>query len=434
VTGVLIRRPSLRVAIVGAGPAGLCAANELLTRNTTVRVELFERLPVPGGLARFGVAPDHAARRPVVDFYLRQAVASGRFRLHANVEVGRHVERVELLKYCHAVIHASGAADDRRLAIPGESLPGCHAASEFVAWYNGHPDFADRQFDLGTERAIVVGNGNVALDLARMLLLPAAQLAATDVAGPALRALEASAVREVVILGRRGPAQAAFTLPELVELTTLDDVDVIVEGPPELLADPGRCAHPLRMRLLRELAARGVTGRRRRLVLRFLASPTEILGTERARGVRVARNRLVTEANGTLRAETTGTVDELSGGLVLRAVGYRAHPIAGLPFDEATGTVTNREGRVLEPDSGAALPGTYVTGWLKRGPSGVIGSNKPCARQTVAALLADADAGQLPPPVGPPDSFDDWLAARRPERVDYVAWRRIARAERAQRA
>jgi ferredoxin--NADP+ reductase len=421
---------ALRVAIVGSGPAGLYAAVELLDRHAGACVEMFERLPVPGGLARYGVAPDHAERRHVCNFYARLAMASGRYRLHANVDVGRHIYHAELLEHFHAVIHASGASSDRRLGIPGEELPGSHAATEFVAWYNGHPDHADRRFDLQHERAVVVGNGNVALDLARMLLMPGARLAATDIAEHALYALTASRIREVVILGRRGPAQAAFTAPELLELGQLEDVDLVIDCPPELLVDDPATAHPLRMKLLREHARRRPTGGTRRLVLRFLSSPDEILGRERVENVRVVRNRLVLARDGSLRAEATGEAEIMPTGLVLRSVGYRGMPVPALPFDAAAGVVPSREGRVCDPATSEPLSGTYVAGWIKRGPSGVIGTNRFCSQQTVAALLDDAATGRLRDPRRSMRDFDRLLAERQPSPIDYGAWKRIDREER----
>lgn len=419
----------LRVAIVGSGPAGLYAAVELLRRNAAASVEMFERLPVPGGLARYGVAPDHAARRQVCGYYARLAVASGRFRLHANLEVGRHVTHTELLAHCHAVIYASGAAGDRRLGIPGEDLPGSHAASEFVAWYNGQPDFAQQRFRLDTARAIVVGNGNVALDLARMLLMSGERLRTTDVADHALDALADSQIREVVILGRRGPAQAAFTVPELLELGELDDVDVVIEAPRDLLVDDGASTQAMRLRLLREHAERPPRRCTRRLVLRFLTSPVEILGSERVEAVRVVGNRLVASAGGTLRAEATPRAETLEAGLVLRSVGYRGRPVPALPFDDMAGVVPNRNGRVYDPLSNAPVAGTYVAGWIKRGPSGVIGTNKPCAHETVTVLLDDAAAGRLERPRKSPEDLSTLLSARQPSLVDYAGWKRIEREE-----
>lgn len=419
----------LGVAIVGAGPAGLYAAVDLLNRNATAAVDMFERLPVPGGLARYGVAPDHAERRQVIEHYGRLALASGRFRLHGNVEIGRHISHAELLQHCHAVIYASGAMTDRRLEIPGEDRPGSHSATEFVAWYNGHPDFVDRQFNLDTERAVVIGNGNVALDVARMLLMSAERLRSTDVAEHALAALSRNRIREVVVVGRRGPLQAAFTVPELLELDGLDDVDITVVCPSESAWNQGHSAHPLRATLLREYAERRPAGRTKRLVLRFAASPIELVGAERVEGLRLARNRLVSSLDGQVRAEPTGEVEVLPTGLVLRSVGYRATPPPTIPFDDAASVLPNRAGRVIELSNDMPLARVYVAGWLKRGPSGFIGTNKLCSQQTVASLLEDAAAGRLAQPSGSPTELDALLVARQPARIDYAGWKRIDRTE-----
>lgn len=413
----------LRVAIVGAGPAGLYAATELLKRDDRAKVDLYERLPTPGGLARAGVSPDHAVRREVIEVYERLAMASGRYRFRGNVEIGRHLSPAELGAAYHAVIYASGAASDRRLGIPGEDLPGSHAATDFVAWYNAHPDAADRTFDLGGERAVVIGNGNVALDVARMLLLGPERLARTDVADHALQALRGSRVREVVILGRRGAAQAAFTAPELMELDLLDDIDVVVESAGDLATADLDFNRTLRMQRIGEYARRAAMGRPKRLVLRFLHSPVAIVGDDRVRGLRVVENRLLRREDGQWRAEPGDTVAEIATHLVFRAVGYRGAPIEGLPFDERRGVVPNERGRVS--------PGCYVTGWIKRGPSGVIGSNKVCAQETVRALLEDFRAARLDAPQHSPQQLERRLRERQPEVVDYRGWKAIDASERA---
>lgn len=420
----------LRVAIVGSGPSGLYAAAELLKRDSTARVDLFERLPTPGGLVRSGVSPDHAARRAVTSFYERIVVASGRFRFFGNIDVGRQIALADLRTHYHAVVHASGASSDRHLGIPGQDLPGSHAATAFVGWYNGHPDFASQRFDLACERAVVVGNGNVALDVARMLLLPDARLRSSDTADHALSALAASRIREVVILGRRGPAQAAFTAPELLELGELQDADVVVDCPAALLEDEASATHPLRVRLLREYARRAPKGAPKRLVLRFLASPVAIEGAGRVESVRVTRNELRRGPDGSWQAHAAGPEELLPAGLVLRSVGYSAEPTQGLPFDDVARIVPNTGGRVIDPATQQPLPGSYVAGWLKRGPSGVIGTNKLCSQKTVAALLEDAANGRLPSPGGSPASLDTLLASHGAVVVDYRGWKNIDRIER----
>jgi ferredoxin--NADP+ reductase len=421
----------LRVAIVGAGPSGLYAAVELLRRDPGAAVNLIDRLPVVGGLARFGVAPDHGVRRQVTAVYERLALASRRFRFYGNLRVGEDLAHQDLLEHHHAVIYASGAASDRRLGIPGEDLPGSHAASEFVGWYNGHPDYCGRQFDLSAERAVVVGNGNVALDIARLLLMSPGELRRTDVADHALAALQYSQVREVLVLGRRGAAQAAFTAPELLELETLRDVDIVVDHGQ---AAPGAEPASLRVRLIEEYARREARGHSRRLVLRFLGSPLEIIGRERVEGLRIGRNRLESDGAGSWHAVPTGGEEVLPAGLVFRSVGYRAEPLAGLPFDRGAAIVPNEQGRVIDPAVRQACSGVYVAGWLKRGPSGGIGMNKRCSHETIASLLDDARQGLLPQPAAAEGGFDALLARRRAAVVDYGGWKRIDRHELAQGA
>jgi len=424
---------TLRVAVIGAGPSGLYAAVDLLKRHANARVDLFDRLPVPGGLVRSGVSPDHALRRTVIAVCERLALGSGRFRYFGNLALGEQFQWQDLRSHYHATIVASGAGSDRRLGIRGEDLPGSHAATAFVGWYNSHPDHAHHRFDLSTERAVVVGNGNVALDVARMLLMPVDELRHTDMADHALDALASSRVREVVILGRRGPAQAAFTAPELLELGTLRGVDIVVEGTlPDLGPDAGQ---NLRLQLLRELQQRGLAGAPRRLILRFLASPEAILGSDRVEALRIARNRLVAGPDGEVRAEATGITEILETGLVFRSVGYRAEPVPGLPFDRSRAVLPNIEGRVIDPQQAdAAVPGCYVAGWLKRGPSGVIGTNKICSRQTVSTLLSDAAAGRLPIPPAVDAELPALLQRGHSAVVDYDGWRRIDRQEQARGA
>lgn len=413
---------ALRVAIVGSGPAGLYAAVELLRRDSRLQINMFDRLPCLGGLIRYGVAPDHAQRRRVAACYERLALSSGRFAFHGNVEIGGALNTDELAQHHHAVIYASGASGDRRLHIAGEDLPGSRAASEFVGWYNGHPDHATHQFNLQGPRAIVIGNGNVALDLARILLLPCSQLHRTDIAPHALAALARSSVREVVILGRRSPAQAAFTTPELLELASLPGIDVIVEG---AVFDETSAEQTLRLKLLQELAVRKLQGHAKRLILRFRCSPLEIVGDDRVTGLRVCRNTLAQQADGRVVARPTDQIESLDCSLVLRAIGYLARPIPGLPFDPQQGIVPNRRGRILTQEGDRALPGHYVTGWLKRGPSGVIGSNKPCSAQTVDCLLEDAAQQSLIEPRHAADHLEMLLRRRQPLRVDHRAWKRL---------
>jgi ferredoxin/flavodoxin---NADP+ reductase len=424
----------LRVAIVGSGPAGFYAAGQLLSLpDTTVEVDLYDRLATPWGLVRAGVAPDHPKIKSVTRVYEKTARKEG-FRFCGNVEVGQDVTHEQLTAAYHAVLYAFGAATDRRLGIPGEELPGSHAATDFVAWYNGHPDQADHEFDLSCRRAVVVGNGNVALDLARMLVLTRGELAGTDTADHALEALASSRIEEVVVLGRRGPAQAAFTNPELRELADLEDADVIVD-PAEAELDPLSRAFiesdaadgttKRNVELIDGYAQRGASGKSKRIVLRFLASPVEILGTDRVEGVRVVRNELVDAGDGRLSARPTGEVEEIECGLVLRSIGYRGRPMPGLPFDEPRGTIHNEGGRVTDPETHAPIPGAYTAGWIKRGPSGVIGTNKKCAQETVDLLIDDLTAGRLPEPAEAPDELLARLADADVKVVDYAGWEAI---------
>ena len=430
---------TLRVAIVGSGPAGCYAADHLLRRQgPPIEVEMFDRLPSPFRLVRAGVAPDHPKTKQVTRAFQWTAGRPG-FRLHLNVEIGRHLSHDELLAHHHAVIYGIGSPGDRRLGIPGEELAGSHAATEFVAWYNGHPDYREFVFDLSCKRAVVVGNGNVALDVARILLLSADELAATDIADHALAALAESRIEEVVLLGRRGPVQAAYTSPELLALGNLSDADVLVDPAEVELDDHSRDhlrsgAAPfsarLKTQILTEFAARKPAGKRRRIVLRFLTSPVEILGDERVEAVRIVRNKLVANPDGSPSARATDETETISAGLVLRSIGYRGRPLAGVPFDDRRATLANDGGRVIDPATARPLTGVYTAGWIKRGPSGVMGTNKKCAGDTVELLLADFAAGRLCKPTGGGDALARLIAERAPDAVDYAGWRAIDERER----
>ena len=430
----------LRVAIVGSGPAGFYAAGQLLSdKERTVQVEMFDRLATPWGLVRAGVAPDHPNIKAVTRVYEKTARKEG-FRFHGNVEVGRELSHEELAAHHHAVLYATGSPTDRRLGIPGEDLPGSVAATAFVAWYNVHPDYRDEEFDLTPRRAVVIGNGNVALDVARMLALTDDELGKTDVADHALEALADSQVEEIVVLGRRGPLQAAYTNPELKELGEMAAADVIVD-PGEARLDEHSQAQldggevdktgRRNVEIVQEYAAREPHGHRRRIVLRFLASPVEIVGHERVEGVRVVKNRLEKAAGGRLVARPTEETELIECGLVLRSVGYRGEPFAGLPFDETTNTIANDgAGRITEVGTGTPVPGAYTAGWIKRGPSGVIGTNKKCAQETVNALIDDLEAGRLPDPPAHVDALIESLHERHPDVVDYSGWELIDEHER----
>ena len=422
----------LRVAIVGAGPAGFFLAERLLAReDVAVQVDLFERLPTPYGLVRFGVAPDHEKIKNVTRSFDKVAIRPG-FRFFGNVDVGRDVSLDDLRRHYHQICFTTGAQTDRRMGIPGEDLAGSHPATEFVAWYNGHPEFRALTFDLSVERVAIVGVGNVAVDVARILCRTPEELATTDIADYALEALRCSRVREVYLLGRRGPLQAAFTNPEAKELGELLGADVRVL-PEEVALDPlsqGALErdedHAARKKLeiLREYARRERTGKPRLLTIRFLVSPVEIVGDERghARAIRLVQNRLVEGKNGALRPEPTARIEELPVGLVFRSVGYRGVALAGLPFDEGSGVVPNERGRVM--------PGVYVAGWIKRGPTGVIGTNKPDAAETAETMLADATLDALPVPADPsPEAVEALVRRMQPGVISYDEWQRLDRFE-----
>jgi ferredoxin--NADP+ reductase len=424
---------ALRVAVVGSGPAAFYAAAPLLaSEDPPVEVDMIERLPTPWGLVRLGVAPDHPQLKTVSRAFEKIAARPG-FRFLGNVEVGRDVTHEELASRYHAVVYAVGSQTDRRLGIPGEDLPGSWAATELVAWYNGHPDFQHLEFDLSHERAVVIGNGNVALDVARMLALTREELAPTDTTDAAIAAIVSSGIREIVVLGRRGPIQASWTSTELGELGELEGADVVVD-PSELELDPASAAEldvgsnivQRNVEILREFATHQPSGKPRVVRLRFRSSPVAILGEERVEGVEVVRNRLEPDERGSVRAVATDERELIPCGIVFRSVGYRGVGVPGVPFDERAGTVPNVGGRVVADDG--AIPGLYCAGWIKRGPTGVIGTNKKDATETVELLLEDARAGRLLARSG--GSIEDLLAERGVEPVMYSGWEAIDALER----
>jgi ferredoxin--NADP+ reductase len=421
-----------RVAIVGAGPAGAFAAACLLRARGDAEIDLFERLPTPWGLLRAGVAPDHQEIKRLELTFEKQTLGRG-CRFFGNVEVGVDVTHAELMEHYTAVIYATGAQTDKSLGIPGEDLPGSRPATEFVAWYNGHPDYRGLEFDLSARRAVVIGNGNVAADVTRILTLSERELGRTDIADHALDALRASAIEEVVVLGRRGPAQAAFTSSELRELGRLDGVEIRVD-PVEIELDPvsdtwlaeqGTFTARTNVELLREFAARPARDDAgRRITLRFLRSPVEIRGHGGVEAIDVRRNEIVRGEDGVLRARPVDApVETIECGLVLRSVGYQAVALPNVPFDERHFILPNREGRVLTPD-GEPLRGVYAVGWIKRGPTGILGTNKRDAEQTVSCLVADLKACALTQPVRS-EPIDALLAARTPDLVTEKGWRAI---------
>ena len=425
----------LRVAIVGAGPAGFYAAERLFKESELViEVDLYDRLPTPFGLVRNGVAPDHQKIKSVTAAFDRIA-ANPRFRFFGNVELGRDISVDDLKDHYHQILYSTGAQTDRPLGVPGDDLIGSHPATEFVAWYNGHPDYRDCEFDLSQERVAVVGVGNVAIDVARILCRTPDELLKTDIADYALEQLRESRVREVHILGRRGPAQAAFTAPEAKELGELADCDTIVL-PEEAELDPlsqaslaGADRAELRkVEIIQELSRRQPTGKSKRLVLRFLVSPVELIGDEngRVRQMRLVRNVLYATDAGSLRPKATDHFETLDVGLVFRSIGYRGVPLPGVPFHDSWGVIPNAGGRVLDPATQEPLLGQYTAGWIKRGPTGVIGTNKPDAAETVENMLADARAGRvLAPTQATAAAAEALVGGRQAHVVTYADWRRL---------
>jgi ferredoxin--NADP+ reductase len=421
----------LRVAVVGSGPAGFYAAGALLaSEDPRVEVDLIDRLPTPWGLVRLGVAPDHPNIKAVSRAFEKIAAHPG-FRFLGNVEIGRDVTHAELVERYGAVVYAIGAQTDRRLGIPGEDLPGSWPATAFVAWYNGHPDFQDLDFDLSHERAVVIGNGNVALDVARMLALTPDELAPTDTTDAAVDAINAAGVKEILVVGRRGPVQAAWTPVEVGELGELAGADILVD-PAELELDPASVAEleaapqtvKRNVEHLRAYAARAPEGRQRAIRLRFLRSPVAILGEEKVEAIELVRNELVDG-----RAVATDDREVVECGIVFRSVGYRGIPLPGVPFDDGSCTVPNDGGRVRDA-AGELVPGAYCAGWIKRGPTGVIGTNKKDATETVELLLEDARAGRLGRGE-PAAAVDALLAERGVGVVTQSGWEAIDAAERA---
>jgi ferredoxin--NADP+ reductase len=435
-TPIGTRSAPLRVAIIGSGPAAFYAAEHVFKQSAVVaEVDMFDRLPTPYGLVRYGVAPDHGKIKTVTRAY--DAIARNpRFRFFGNVEFGRHLTLADLQPHYHQVLFATGAQTDRRMGIPGEDLAGSHPATEFVAWYNGHPDYRDHQYDLSVECAVVVGVGNVAIDVARILVRTPEELVKTDMAAHALEALRESRIKEVYLLGRRGPAQAAFTNPEVKEIGEMADADVTVR-PDEVRLDPLSQAQldasddrllAKKVEILQGYALRQPQGRSRRLHVRFLVSPVELVGDAQGRVVkmRLVRNELVASESGALSARATGQVEDLDVGLVFRSVGYRGVALPGVPFHEKWGVIPNENGRVIDQDTKRPVAGVYASGWIKRGPSGVIGTNKPDSVETVTSMLEDVASGaHWQPPQADAASALALVAARQPLFVTYPDWRRL---------
>ncbi|HZZ46512.1 MAG TPA: FAD-dependent oxidoreductase [Pseudonocardia sp.] len=418
----------LTVAIVGSGPSGFYAAGALLdNEDLDVRVDMFERLATPWGLVRFGVAPDHPKIKSVSSVYAKIA-AQESFRFFGNVEVGATISHGELTERYDAVIYAIGTQGGRQLGVPGEDLPGSEAAVDFVGWYNGHPDYADREFDLSSERAVVVGAGNVALDVARILCSPYDRLVKTDIADHALQALRDSNITEVLVVARRGPAQVAFTTPELKELPefTASGVDVRPDEVADSSDDDSLSKVAKRnLGVMREYAKGETELGERHISLRFLRSPVELRGDGKVEQIVLGRNELRTGEDGWVSARDTGEREIVDTGLVLRAVGYHGVAVDGLPFDERRGVIPNEKGRVVDSER------EYVVGWIKRGPTGIIGTNKKDAVETVNQLLEDLSEGRLQRHERDATiDVEDWLTQRQPKLVTEQGWQLIDAAER----
>ncbi len=431
----------LRVAIIGAGPAGFYTAERLYKeKDLNVAVDMFDRLPTPFGLVRAGVAPDHQKIKSVTKVFDRVAQKPN-FRFFGNIELGKDISVADLRRYYHQIVYTVGAQSDRNLPIPGIDLEGSHAATEFVAWYNGHPDFRDRQFDLEQESVAIIGMGNVAIDVARILSRRPESLGKTDIADHALEALRRSKVKTIYILGRRGPAQAAFTPVEAKELRDMAVTETIVlEEEAELdplseaslaNADRGTMRN---VEIIRQIADHPDEDKPKKLYIRFLVSPAELLGDEngRVRAMKLVKNELYQTESGTLRPRATEQFEEIPVGLVFRSIGYRGVPIEGVPFNDRWGVIANVNGRVVHAETEEIILGEYTAGWIKRGPSGVIGTNKPDSAATVKLMLEDMAIGQLLSPSNPsPDDVLTFIHSQQPRYVTYADWQEIDAAEQA---
>jgi ferredoxin/flavodoxin---NADP+ reductase len=430
----------LRVAIIGSGPSGFYAAEAYQKqKDLTVSIDMFDRLPTPFGLVRGGVAPDHQKIKSVTKIYERIA-SKDNFRFFGNVEFGTDITHEDLLLHYHQVIYAVGAQSDRKLKIPGEDLPGSHPATEFVAWYNGHPDFCDLEFDLTAETAIVVGVGNVAMDVARILARSYDELYDTDIADYALDALKNSNIKQIYVLGRRGPAQAAFTNPEIKELGEMEAADIIVlreeaeldDLSTRALEEGGDRGAQKNVTILQEYAQRERDpDKPRQIHMRFLVSPVEIIGQDTVEAVKIVKNELYLNERGTLRPRATEEFETIPAGLIFRSVGYRGVPLPGVPFRDDWGIIPNEMGRIQQEVDGPVVAGEYVVGWIKRGPSGIIGTNKPDSVETVKMALEDLQNNiSISPEHTAPDAMTTLLDSRGVNYVTFADWQIIDEIER----
>ena len=431
-----------RVAIIGAGPAGFYSAGQLFKEySDSVEVDMFDRLPIPFGLVRFGVAPDHLKIKSVTKLYDRIANKPG-FRFWGNVEFGKHINLEDLRANYHCIVFAYGAQGSRVLGIPGENLEGSYAATDFVAWYNGHPDYSKHTFDLAVDTAVVVGIGNVAIDVARILCLTEEELLQSDIADYALDALLQSRVREVVLLGRRGPAQAAFTNPEIKELGDLQGADIhIIDEEAELdilsrqdLDINGDKMLARKVEIIQDFAERNYNNKSKAIRIRFLTSPVEIFsnGLGKVSGIRLVKNEIYRSSQGVLKARPSNMYEDLSVGLVLRSVGYLGSSVPGIPFDNKSGIICNVQGRILNPETQELLTGMYTCGWIKRGPTGVIGTNKADSVESINCLIEDVKSGKMLKPI---DSsivrIEELVRSRQPDALTFMDWKQLDNMERA---
>lgn len=425
----------IRVAIIGSGPSGFYAADHLLKqKDHNIFIDMYDRLPTPFGLVRGGVAPDHPKIKSVTKLYTRIA-SNEKFKFFGNVEFGKDVTRADLAKYYHAIIYAVGAQTDNRLNIAGEDLHNSYAATEFVGWYNGHPDYRHYEFDLSVKRVAVIGVGNVAMDVARILARTTSELYETDIADYALEALKNSQVEEIIVLGRRGSAQAAFTNPEIKELGEMEDADIIVSqadaNPDALSAESlktnGDRSAIRNVEILQEYAKREPTGKSRKIIMRFLVSPVEIIGDEKVEAIKVVKNELYLNERGVLRPRATDQFETIPVDMVFRSVGYRGVALPDVPFYERWGTIPNDKGRVMaEHESTDQVIGDYVVGWIKRGPSGIIGTNKPDSIETANMFLEDLSAGKvLQPENTSTEAVVELVKSRKPNYVTFADWEKL---------
>ena len=433
--GLQIGTPAvpLRVAIIGAGPSGFYAADALLKQTAiTVEVDMFDRLPTPYGLVRGGVAPDHQKIKSVTKVYEKIA-AHPRFQLYGNVEFGTDVTRDEFKAHYHQIIYAVGAQSDRKLGVPGEDLPGSYAATEFVAWYNAHPDYRHLAFDLDRQKAVVIGNGNVAMDVVRILAASHEELAVTDIADYALEALAKSNITDLYIVGRRGAGQAAFTNPELKELGEMELADIIVLPEDAVIDELSRAdlnAHPdpaieKNLVTLALFAGRTPSGKPRRIHMRFLVSPVEIIaGPDGHVGaIKLVKNVLQAGPDGAIKAKATDQTEILPVDLIFRSIGYTGVPLPGVQFDQRAGVIPNKDGRVFDKANDAIVPGEYAVGWIKRGPSGIIGTNRPDSQATVESMMADVPTlAPIDPANSTRDAVEALLQVRKPSFTTFADW------------